>query len=173
MFTHTLLPVWLVCLCFKEGENQSLPNITYLASCSYTKLKVVQSVLLTISQLQYSCHYHDPPPPPPPPTHTHTVTAAGQTTSQLPTFTLHPQSDILAPGESTNLTCSASSPTPLSYGWLRDGVSLDGESLPWYVVTMGTNGEGAGRYSCLANNDLGTVTSRVANVQQAGECLLI
>lgn len=93
--------------------------------------------------------------------------AAAQTTAQLPVFSVHPQSHILASAQSVNLTCSASSPTPFSYQWLRNGMSISGVSRSWYVVTIGAGGEGSGEYSCLARNTVGTVTSRVSTVQQA------
>ncbi len=85
--------------------------------------------------------------------------------SQLPVFTLHPQAAILASGDTTNLTCAATSSSPLTYSWLRENSPLSGANLPWYLVQATT----AGKYSCLATNAVGTVTSRVANVQQAGK----
>ncbi len=101
------------------------------------------------------------PPPSPPPTHT----VAGQSPSQLPSFTLHPQSSVIASGETTNLTCSATGPSPITYGWLRDNSLIGGANVPWYLVLASD----AGEYSCLATNTVGTVTSSVANVQQASE----
>ncbi len=85
--------------------------------------------------------------------------------SQLPAFTLHPQAAILASEDTTNLTCMATSSSPLSYNWLRDNVLLEGASQPWFVVEVTNTGE----YSCLATNAVGTVTSTIANVQQAGK----
>ncbi len=93
-------------------------------------------------------------------------TVGGQNPSQLPSFTLHPQSVVIASGGTTNLTCSAtSSSPPITYVWLRDNSPIDGANVPWNLV----GASDAGEYSCLATNAVGTVISSVASVQQASE----
>ena len=103
--------------------------------------------------------------------HIHTHTVNSQTPPPLPTFTLHPAGGVYRNQTEVTLRCEASAATSLQ--WSHNGYLV----TPDARRTIGTNtltivrlnNDVAGNYTCLASNDVGTITSAVAEVQIAGE----
>ena len=111
--------------------------------------------------------------------------------SEIPRFTVEPQSSYVTPGSSLSLSCDAVpshsvtlrwtlngslvSPPPrridVHEGTLRigafspSGVSPSGGA----VVPGGAQGGDEGVYQCLATNQAGTIVSREARIEAAGE----
>lgn len=86
-----------------------------------------------------------------------------------PIIAAQPQSQIGVPGSSLILSVSVMSPTPLSYQWSKDGVSLtDGNgfsgSTTSNLLIANLQESQAGRYSVTVTNLGGSVTSVTATV---------
>jgi len=83
-------------------------------------------------------------------------------------ITIHPTNTTLDQlFESVNITCFATGrPTP-TYQWLRNNVSIDEATLPYYSIPR-VEPDDRGFYTCRVNNSRGTSTSNAAFISIRG-----
>ena len=105
------------------------------------------------------------------PPHTHTHTVNSQTPPPLPTFTVHPAGGVYRNQTGVTLGCEASGATSLQWSHNGNLVTPDARrTIGANTLTIvSLNNDVAGNYTCLASNDVGTITSAVAEVQIAGK----
>ena len=80
-----------------------------------------------------------------------------------PGFTLHPQSVMVAIGDTLRLSCLATGTPPVSYIWKRDSTFLTDQTNALLVITNAQPGHSA-RYRAVASNDDGLAQSNPAEV---------
>ena len=103
-------------------------------------------------------------------THTHTHTVNSQTPPPLPTFTVHPAGGVYRTQTEVTLRCEASGATSLQWNHNGNLVTPDARrTIGANLTIVRLNNDVAGNYTCLASNDVGTITSAVAEVQIAGK----
>lgn len=83
--------------------------------------------------------------------------------AQLPTFYLQPSSRTVEIGERFEIYGYASSVTPITYQWKRNGVLLPGQTSSSFA-TASTSAGDAGDYVLLASNAAGTTASAPARI---------
>lgn len=95
-----------------------------------------------------------------------TVRVTGSDTRRAPSIVAQPQSQIrIARGANVTaaLTVLATGSPEPSYQWRRDGVPVEGGSLPTLAITGATDRD-AGVYTCLVTNSNGLAISQTATV---------
>jgi hypothetical protein len=80
-----------------------------------------------------------------------------------PIIVEHPRGVTVSPGATALFKTTASSITFSRYQWLRDGISMPGETSPMLTITNVAQGDGGG-YSVVVSNDTGWATSDIANL---------
>lgn len=89
------------------------------------------------------------------------IEVAADPNVSAPEITLHPNARLLAPGDSTSLTVTASGTPPLDYQWSLYGEPVGvGDTLELNNVTLADQGN----YTVTVSNAQGSVTSRTAHV---------
>ncbi len=83
---------------------------------------------------------------------------SGVTALAAPVITAQPAQLILNPGQTGNLSVTATGTPPLTYQWRRDGAPLAGAEAAVLAVT------GAGAYSVVVSNAYGSAISGTATV---------
>ncbi len=91
------------------------------------------------------------------------IVIAADPTVSSPEITLHPNARLLAPGDSTTLSVTATGTAPLSYQWSQDGTALSGATSATLSLANVTAAS-AGTYTVTVTNAQGTATSRPAHV---------
>ena len=82
----------------------------------------------------------------------------------VPMITGQPQAATITAGSGFTLAvCTASSTSPLSYQWYRNGTAIAGATGSIYAVTSAT-GADAGSYAVMVSNSFGSVTSASATI---------
>lgn len=95
------------------------------------------------------------------------VNSAGQTESDPvslvvpPAIETHPRSHTVRAADSVEFTVQAEGSPPIYYQWLKDGEPLVGADESTLHISE-VRGENTGRYSAVAMNDAGQVTSQAA-----------
>ncbi|XP_071813143.1 protein sidekick-1-like isoform X3 [Apostichopus japonicus] len=85
-----------------------------------------------------------------------------------PFITQHPEGDITLENNVEVLRCSAIGDAPLLYRWWKDDVPvMDSYISSSNYRLAAINRNDAGMYRCLVNNPVGTIISKVANIQVA------
>lgn len=95
-------------------------------------------------------------------------------------FTVEPNDEVATPGQSVTLMCSADGVQPIIITWRKNGVPLwtgpnafplsNGSLyLPFFTNNKDDGLSDQGEYDCVAQNRFGSVVSRKARVQAAGE----
>ena len=80
-----------------------------------------------------------------------------------PTIVAPPKSQAHLLSELANISCLATGiPTP-TYQWFFNGVQIEGESFPYYIISS-IAPEHRGVYYCTATNEAGSVTSVGAQI---------
>ena len=82
---------------------------------------------------------------------------------QLPVITTEPDHALIPQGQPLGLTVAANGSGKLSYQWQRNGARIPGATLSTYSVASAAL-INAGSYTVTVSNDVGGVTSRVAEV---------
>ncbi|MEO6003302.1 MAG: MBG domain-containing protein [Opitutus sp.] len=87
----------------------------------------------------------------------------------LPTISQPPQDQTVNAGKNVSVTFSviASSPTPLSYQWQKDGAPIAGSTSSTFRINKVTAAD-AGVYRVVVTNSAGSVTSNPATLTVAG-----
>lgn len=80
-----------------------------------------------------------------------------------PAITQQPVSESVKLGKMAKFDVKASSPTPLFYQWLKDGLPIPDESSRKLIIKKSTAAD-AGSYSVLLWNDAGVVVSESAEL---------
>ncbi|XP_048589075.1 fibroblast growth factor receptor 4 isoform X2 [Nematostella vectensis] len=80
-----------------------------------------------------------------------------------PKITLHPEPTVVREGKPLILTCVADGRPSPSYTWILDGQVIQ-DSFNGTVKVERARREDAGSYRCVANNSIGSQTSRSADV---------
>lgn len=80
-----------------------------------------------------------------------------------PTITQQPQSQNVSSGEVLNLSVTATGSGTLSYQWKKNGANLGGQNKTTLTITE-VNESHSGDYTVTVSNDIGNVTSSVAQV---------
>ncbi|MFN0011579.1 MAG: immunoglobulin domain-containing protein [Phycisphaerales bacterium] len=94
---------------------------------------------------------------------------ANLTVIEAPTFSGHPQSITLDPGQTVNFVVIANPAETLTYQWKRNGMNLSnggrfsGVTSASLVIT-GLVGADAGDYTCMVSNIVGNATSNAATL---------
>ena len=89
----------------------------------------------------------------------------GGSTAGLPiTIQVAPTDQTVADGESATLAVAATSVTPLSYQWLRNGESIDGATNALYVTPALTLADSGTRYAVVVRNVSASVQTAPATV---------
>ena len=91
------------------------------------------------------------------------LTLRGTAALQAPRFTTQPQSVSALPGESVELSASASGSDPITYQWYRNGSPVTQATAP-DLALANLNASKAGSYFIVAANAAGRTTSAVAQV---------
>lgn len=97
-----------------------------------------------------------------------------------PRITEHPTSAVVPRGDPTTLNCKADGFPEPTIEWFKDGVALSSEigshriplpagSLFFLSLVHGKKESDTGEYWCVARNELGSVSSRHANLDVAGK----
>ena len=71
-------------------------------------------------------------------------------------------------GTPVNLTCIAEGHPPPNYQWYKDGNLIPGEIRP-FIYILDPQPEHRGNYSCTANNRVGNITSKPAQITISGK----
>ena len=84
-----------------------------------------------------------------------------------PVITVQPQSNVgVTAGNNITLTVTASSTTPMTYQWQRNGVNISGANASSYTITNVQAGN-VGAYTVIVTNTYGSTTSNTANIALA------
>lgn len=86
------------------------------------------------------------------------------TIGQLPTFTLQPQSQVVAVFSNVSFTATATGSAPIALQWLFNGAPIPGATSTTLSIAS-LRPSHAGMYSVVASNWLGVVTSAAAQLQ--------
>lgn len=81
-----------------------------------------------------------------------------------PSIVTQPLDKTVASGSTAELSVTAAGSPPLTYQWLKDGVSVVGATNPTLVLANITPAQN-GAYTVLVSNPVGTATSNPANVE--------
>jgi hypothetical protein len=82
----------------------------------------------------------------------------------VPSITLQPSSQSLAPGANASLSvASAGGVQPLSYQWACNGTNITGATASVFNLNNAQAGA-AGNYAVIISNQYGSVTSAAANL---------
>lgn len=81
----------------------------------------------------------------------------------LPLFTTQPTSLTVTAGQSASFTVAASSTTPLTYQWSRNGIAISGATGPTHTIASAQTGD-AGSYTVVVTNSAGNATSNAATL---------
>jgi uncharacterized protein YodC (DUF2158 family) len=84
--------------------------------------------------------------------------------SEPPCVTVHPQSVTLSYGSLLSLSCDWCGDTKPSFQWLKDQEEIPGATSPDLVISP-VSQDHEGTYTCRVFNNVGTVSSRSANVR--------
>lgn len=80
-----------------------------------------------------------------------------------PVVTTPPQTQSIVFGESAFLSVAATSPTSMTYQWLKDGVPISGATAATLAINTASLAS-AGGYSVVITNQIGSTTSPAATV---------
>jgi photosystem II stability/assembly factor-like uncharacterized protein len=92
----------------------------------------------------------DPAPPPAPPA------------AVAPTITTPPAAVAVNEGAPATFSVVAAGTAPLSYQWLRGGVSISGATSATYTLAAATTGDDGAAFAVRVSNSAGSVTSSAA-----------
>ena len=84
-----------------------------------------------------------------------------------PTIVAPPVSQGYLLGELANISCLATGIPAPTYQWFFNGVQIEGESFPYYIISS-IAPESRGVYYCIATNEAGSVTSDGAQITVDG-----
>ena len=79
-------------------------------------------------------------------------------TTNAPSITAQPQSQIVSPGSNVTFTVTASGTAPLAYQWLFNNTNLAGATTNFYIV-INAQFTNAGNYSVTITNLAGSINS--------------
>ncbi len=85
------------------------------------------------------------------------------TVNSIPAITVQPLSQDVCIGSGLSLSVTATSATPMTYQWRKNGFDINGAVSATYNVGVVSNSD-AGNYDVVITNDCGQVTSTVAVV---------
>ncbi len=91
------------------------------------------------------------------------ISVTADPTVSAPTIELHPNARLLAPGDNTTLSVTASGTAPLAYQWSRNGTPISGATAATLALTNVSTAT-AGQYRVTVTNAQGSVTTRAATV---------
>ncbi|MEI6715377.1 MAG: HYR domain-containing protein, partial [Verrucomicrobiota bacterium] len=94
---------------------------------------------------------------------TGTFTVTVGTPGPVPSITTQPVGSTVLIGGSIKLTIAATSTTPMTYQWMKDGTSLSGGTAASYTL-IPTSTLASGSYSCVVSNTNGGAQSKSAVV---------
>ncbi len=80
-----------------------------------------------------------------------------------PQIAQHPQTATACEGQSANFSLTATSDTPLSYQWRKDGTNISGATDPVYSIPVVALTD-SGSYDCVVTNSGGSVDSNDATL---------
>lgn len=84
-----------------------------------------------------------------------------------PVITVHPSSNVnVTAGQNITLSVTATSTTPMTYQWRRNGVNISGATSSSYTITNVQSGN-TGAYTVVVTNSYGSTTSNTANIALA------
>lgn len=90
-----------------------------------------------------------------------TSNPATLTVQNIPSISVHPQSQTACSGSSVTFTVTASgNPSPV-YQWQKNGVNIGGATSSSYTINPVSSGD-AGNYRCVVSNACGSVNSNTA-----------
>src|ERR1043166_2173702 len=84
--------------------------------------------------------------------------------AQLPAIIQQPASQTIFYGDPVTFTVSATSATPLSYQWYRDGKPISSATANAYTLSAVSSNDDTAGFSVRVANSAGAVTSLVATV---------
>jgi len=79
----------------------------------------------------------------------------------VPAITTQPSSVTVTTGGSASFSVTATSPSPMTYQWKKDGADLSGATTATYSIST-TSSSNAGNYTVFVTNFVGSVTSATA-----------
>jgi len=84
--------------------------------------------------------------------------------SSAPKFIANPLDQTVSEGHSAEFSVILSGKTPFSYRWMRNGITIDGETEPTYLIQHVTRDRDGDRISVEVTNEFGFATSGEALV---------
>ena len=92
-----------------------------------------------------------------------TSNAATLTVNTPPVITDNPDNKTVCEGDSATFSVSASSTTPLSYQWRKNGSTIPGATNSSYTISP-VGSSNSGSYDCVVTNTCGSATSDAATL---------
>jgi glucose/arabinose dehydrogenase len=86
------------------------------------------------------------------------------TQDQAPHIITQPANATVAEGQPASFTLTASSASPLTYQWQRDGVDLPGENSATLTIGATQLSDNGATFVCIVSNDFATVSSQPAEL---------
>ncbi len=85
-----------------------------------------------------------------------------------PAIMTHPESKIVAPGQTATFSATATGNGPLSYRWLRNGTAISGATSDSYTTSPVTVADNGATFRIVISNSAGSVTSNPATLLVMG-----
>ncbi|MGA9670542.1 MAG: fibronectin type III domain-containing protein [Terracidiphilus sp.] len=86
-------------------------------------------------------------------------TPPGNSQPALPTFTLQPEPQTVAVGQTASFTVAATAITPLTYQWQRNGTAIPGATSTIYTTPATVMSDNGTNFSVVVTDAAGSVTS--------------
>jgi parallel beta-helix repeat protein len=92
------------------------------------------------------------------------ICGCGLTCSVAPSINGQPSSQTVGVGQPALFTVAASGSTPLSYQWLKNGVSISGATQDSYATPATSSTDSGSAFTVTVTNSYGTLTSTAATL---------
>ena len=106
--------------------------------------------------------------------HAHLFSSPACSQDVLPSITQHPTGGTYGEGSEVTLSCEVQDATAIE--WSHNGVMVtegDGVVIGENSLTIAIlSADHTGNYTCLASNSIGIITSAIAEIELAGECVV-